>query len=113
MRRGLYSPPHLFHGTRPALAFRGRTGVDRGTELTLGSANAADIERIRLMRPGSAAHAADFDQRSVALKVVCRTGTSLIVQSPDAPSLAPPGWQMTVAAAARRTPPKALWLPIR
>ncbi|MEU3334918.1 kelch motif-containing protein [Streptomyces sp. NPDC006668] len=109
----VYSPPYLFHGVRPRLDLGGRTRASGGDELTLGSADAARITRVRLLRPGSATHVTDFDQRSVALDVIRRAGTSLTVRIPDDPSLVPPGWYMVVATDGGGTPSKALWLRVR
>ncbi|WP_427164643.1 galactose oxidase early set domain-containing protein [Streptomyces sp. C1-1] len=109
----VYSPPYLFHGVRPRLDLGGRTRASRGDELTLGSAEAARITRVRLLRPGSATHVTDFDRRSVALDVIRRADTSLTVRIPDDPSLVPPGWYMVVATDGGGTPSKALWLRVR
>ncbi|MFC8513978.1 galactose oxidase-like domain-containing protein [Streptomyces sp. NPDC057257] len=109
----VFSPPYLFHGARPRLDLGGRTRADRGDDIALRSADAAGITRVRLMRPGSATHVTDFDQRSVALKVIRRTGTSLTVRIPGDPSLVPSGWYMVVATNGDGTPSKALWLHVR
>ncbi|WP_328934998.1 MULTISPECIES: kelch motif-containing protein [unclassified Streptomyces] len=109
----VYSPPSLFHGTRPALTHGGSTEAERGKEVTFDSTDAARITHIRLMRPGSATHVTDFDQRSVALDLIRRTGRSLTVRIPDDPSLVPSGWYMTIATDGRGTPSKAVWLHIR
>ncbi|MFJ4790752.1 galactose oxidase-like domain-containing protein [Streptomyces sp. NPDC088794] len=109
----VFSPPYLFHGARPRFDLAGRNRADRGDALTLRSADAARITRVRLMRPGSATHVTDFDQRSVALDVIRRTGGSLTVRIPDDPSLAPSGWYMVVATASDGTPSKGRWLQVR
>lgn len=109
----VYTPPSLFHGTRPALGHGGRPEAERGEEVTFDSADAAHITRIRLMHPGSATHVTDFDQRSVALDVIRRTGRSLTVRIPDDPALVPSGWYMAVATDGGGTPSKAVWLRVR
>jgi hypothetical protein len=109
----VYSPPYLFHGDRPRLQHAGRSESERGDEVTLGSADAGRITRVRLMRPGSVTHVTDFDQRSVALMVVRHTRASLTVRIPDDPSLVPSGWYMVVATDGNGTPSKALWLHVR
>ncbi|WP_328884300.1 galactose oxidase early set domain-containing protein [Streptomyces sp. NBC_00299] len=55
------------------------------------------ISRVRLIRPGSATHVTDFDQRSVALDITRRADGTLTVRVPEDPSLVPPGWYMVVA----------------
>lgn len=109
----VYSPPYLFHGARPRLKPGGTTDVERGAEVTLGSPDAARITRVRLMRPGSATHVTDFDQRSIALSLVRHTSGSLTVRLPDDPSLVPPGWYTAVATDSSGTPSKAVWLRIQ
>ncbi|MFI5887453.1 galactose oxidase early set domain-containing protein [Streptomyces sp. NPDC051554] len=111
----VYTPPYLFHGARPALARGGRPEAERGEEVTFDSTDTARITRItriRLMRPGSATHVTDFDQRSIALDVIRHTGRSLTVRIPGDPSLVPSGWYMTIATDGRGTPSQALWLHI-
>ncbi|MBC9729210.1 DUF1929 domain-containing protein [Streptomyces sp. TRM68367] len=59
------------------------------------------------MRPGSATHVTDFDQRSVALDITRRGKGSLTVRVPDDAALVPPGWCTAVAVdeeASRRAP---------
>ncbi|MEV6940787.1 kelch motif-containing protein [Streptomyces sp. NPDC051172] len=109
----VYSPPYLFHGARPRLQHDGTTDVPLGDEVTLRTPDAARITRVRLMRPGSATHVTDFDQRSVALKVVRHTDGSLAVRIPGDPSLVPPGWYTVVATDGAGTPSKAVWLHVR
>lgn len=65
------------------------------------------------MRPGSATHVTDFDQRSIALSLVRHTSGSLTVRLPDDPSLVPPGWYTAVATDSSGTPSKAVWLRIQ
>ncbi|WP_328350836.1 DUF1929 domain-containing protein [Streptomyces sp. NBC_00445] len=55
----------------------GRTDVAHGSEVVPHTTGLADISRVRLMRPGSATHVTDFDQRSVALDITRRTGGAL------------------------------------
>lgn len=109
----VFSPPYLFHGVRPRLDLGGRTRAARGDELTLGSADSSQVTRVRLMRPGSATHVTDLDQRSVALDVVHRADASLTVRIPDDPSLVPPGWYMVIATDGSGTPSKGLWLRVQ
>ncbi|MFG2794711.1 galactose oxidase early set domain-containing protein [Streptomyces sp. NPDC048419] len=104
----VYSPPYLFHGAQPRFGLGGATDVRHGDEITLRSPDATGITRVRLMRPGSATHVTDFDQRSVALNVVRHTSGSLTVRIPDDPSLVPPSWYMVIATDGSGTPSKAL-----
>lgn len=92
----VFSPPYLHRGERPDLAPGGRTEVEHGNEVVLRTADPTRISRVRLIRPGSATHVTDFDQRSVALDITRRAGGTLTVRVPDDPSLVPSGWYMAV-----------------
>ncbi|WP_151478533.1 radical copper oxidase GlxA [Streptomyces albicerus] len=110
----VFSPPYLHRGGhRPSLAPGGSTDVEHGTEVSLRTADPARITRVRLMRPGSATHVTDFDQRSVALDITGRGSGSLTVRVPDDGSLVPPGWYMAIATDKVGVPSKAIWLHIR
>ncbi|MFD7815757.1 galactose oxidase-like domain-containing protein [Streptomyces sp. NPDC059785] len=106
----IFSPPYLHHGKRPRLTADGDTETVRGDEIVLRTAHPADIDRVRLMRPGSATHVTDFDQRSVALDITRRTAGALTVRVPEDPALVPPGWYMTVAVDKRGVPSPAVWV---
>lgn len=62
------------------------------------------------MRPGSATHVTDFDQRSIALDITRRAGGTPTVRVPDDSSLVPPGWYMVVATGERDIPSPAVWV---
>ncbi len=105
----IYSPPYLYRGDRPALTAGGQRSVARGGSVTFRSADAARVTRMRLIRPGSATHVTDFDQRSVALRVSHGHG-KLTVRIPEDRSLVPSGWYMVFAVDEAGTPSKAVWL---
>ncbi|MCX5006699.1 DUF1929 domain-containing protein [Streptomyces sp. NBC_00638] len=109
----VYSPPYLFRGVRPHLKHRGGSEITRGGEVTFSTSDAGRITRVRLMRPGSATHVTDFDQRSIALDITRRTSGSLTVRVPDTPSLVPYGWYMAFATDPKGIPSTALWLHVR
>ncbi|GHJ38505.1 galactose oxidase early set domain-containing protein [Streptomyces sp. TS71-3] len=105
----VYSPPYLYHGHRPRLALDGTAKVRRGGRLVLRSPDAGDVATVRLMRPGSATHVTDFDQRSIALRVQHGDGR-LTVTVPEDRSLVPSGWYMVFATDKQGTPSKAVWV---
>jgi hypothetical protein len=111
VRRGLL-PPCLHNGERPHLSLDGKRAVERGDSIALRGRDARRIGSVRLMRPGSATHTTDFDQRSVALTVEERDDDSLTVRVPDDVSLVPPGWYMVFAVDARGDPSKAAWVQV-
>jgi hypothetical protein len=88
----LYSPPYLFHGPRPAIA-TAPTAVTYGQAFTIATPDAAGIQRVALIRPGSVTHAADFDQRYLNLSFTAGSGL-LHAAAPASPNLAPPGYYM-------------------
>jgi hypothetical protein len=83
----IYTPPYLFRGARPVIEDAPPT-ASPGTSFTAtvtGTATSA-----RLIRPGSATHMLNTDQRSVALALATTDGgVSLTV--PNEPALVPPG----------------------
>jgi hypothetical protein len=106
----VYSPPYLYHRDRPRLA-AGQRVVARGGSVSFRSPDARRITRMRLMRPGSATHVTDFDQRSVALTV--RRGHGRVtVRIPGNRTLVPSGWYMVFATDKKGTPSKAVWLQV-
>ncbi|MFF2650068.1 galactose oxidase-like domain-containing protein [Streptomyces sp. NPDC058045] len=108
----VFSPPYLFHGDRPALTATGDTDVARGDTLDFRSENTADIDRMRLMHPGSVTHVTDFDQRSIALTMK-KSGDRIKVTVPTDKSLVPAGWYMVFATDKDNTPSQAQWVHIR
>ena len=91
----MYSPPYLFAGPRPVISGT-PSSVSYGASFQIQTADAATIDEITLIRPGTVSHGVDFDQRSVALPFT--RGTSAItVRAPPSGAHAPPGWYMLFA----------------
>ena len=105
----VYSPPYLYHGRRPELAADGQRAVAHGGRLTFRTADAGRIAKMRLIRPGSATHVTDFDQRSLALRIT-RGHDRLTVRIPRDRALVPSGWYMVFAVDTKGTPSKAVWV---
>lgn len=119
----IYTPPYLFRGgERPQLTTV-PTAARLGGTLTVGTARPADIATARLIRPGSATHATDVEQRSVALDITGRspntddpgtgdprTGGSVTLGLPANANLLPPGWYMLFVTDAKGTPSVARWV---
>jgi len=91
----IFFPPYFNNPGRPALtaAPASLTYDDREFPVSTGSAaQAAAIRKVALIRCGSVTHAADFDQRYVALGFTHRAGTpDLTVEFPGDASILPPG----------------------
>ncbi|MEU4897826.1 kelch motif-containing protein [Streptomyces sp. NPDC044780] len=108
----LYSPPYLFHGSRPELDGTGPRTVKLGAKATYRTADASEIVKMRLIRPGSFTHVTNVEQRSIALDFR-RTKDGVTVRLPKESSLVPPGWYMLSAVDDRGTPSKAVWVKVR
>ncbi|MFI5660897.1 galactose oxidase-like domain-containing protein [Streptomyces sp. NPDC051684] len=105
----VFEPPYLHHGDRPALKVR-QASVHRGGRLALKTRDADRIAKVRLIRPGSATHVTDFDQRSIALDVERRGDGTLTASVPRSSSLVPSGWYMVFGSDRNGTPSKADWV---
>lgn len=81
----IYSPPYVFM-PRPGISSLGSSTVAPGATLTINTPNAASIASdgfVTLMRRTAITHLVDGDQRSVVLRIIGSTGSSLTVQIPD------------------------------
>lgn len=110
----IYEPPYLHQGgERPELrdTARGRETVELGGSVTYRTKDAADIEKMRLLRPGSFTHVTNVEQRSVALDF-SRTDGGVRITLPDEPWLVPPGWYMVTAVDERGVPSESVWLKV-
>nr|WP_230417174.1 galactose oxidase-like domain-containing protein [Micromonospora tarapacensis] len=72
-RLELFSPPYLFRGDRPRLGTV-PPEVKRGEKVSITTADAARIDRLRLIRPGAATHMLNNEQRSVAVEFTAEAG---------------------------------------
>ena len=94
----IFQPAYFSNPARPALANAPRTLCYQQTEFTLSAgttAQAASIRKVALVRCGSATHAADFDQRYVALAFQHVVGTAnLRATYPADPTVLPPGYYL-------------------
>ncbi len=88
----LYSPPYLFRGERPAIS-SAPDALTYGQAFTIDTAQAGEISRVALVRPGATTHAANFDQRYVDL-AFSPGARSLTAAAPADAAQAPPGYYM-------------------
>jgi hypothetical protein len=106
----IYSPPYLFRGPRPVV-----TGVpasvSNGAQLQFESPDAADIAKVVLIRPGSATHEIDTDQRNVPMSFQV-SGSTITAQVPANVNLVPPGYWMLFAVNGSGVPGVAPWVRI-
>jgi len=89
----IFSPPYLFRGPRPTIA-AAPTTVGYGASFQVDSPEAPVVAAAALLRPGSVTHSFNMEQRFVGLVIGAQTGTSLTVQAPPDPNVAPPGYYL-------------------
>lgn len=90
----IYSPPYLFQGPRPKIkAVPGSIGYGGG--FLVRSRQAAEIQRVALIRPTATTHGFNMDQRYVNLDFTL-DGGNLAVDAPVNGNIAPPGYYMLV-----------------
>jgi hypothetical protein len=92
----IFSPPYLFKAdgtpaTRPVIS--SVSTIAYGTTFTVGTASAAQITKVMLVRLSAVTHAFDMNQRGVQLNFSVGSG-SLTVTAPLNTKLAPPGHYM-------------------
>ncbi|GGV72471.1 hypothetical protein GCM10010277_85490 [Streptomyces longisporoflavus] len=84
-----------------------------GARQALHTPDAARIQQGHLMRPGSATHNTDFDQRSIALDITRRDRGGPSVSVPDNHALVPSGWYMFFATDREGVPSQTAWVHVR
>jgi hypothetical protein len=94
LRIEVYSPPYLFKGTRPTLGSV-PTELHYGDSVSVPATTASGStpSKVVIMRPGSATHSMDANQRVLQLASTSATG-GLKATLPTNPNLAPPGWYL-------------------
>lgn len=105
----VYSPPYLFRGPRPGIAWA--PGAVRWNT-TFGVASSdANVNRAVLMAPSATTHATDSNQRSLDVSITRRAdGRGYDVTSPTGPTAAPPGVYMLFLLNDRGVPSVARWI---
>jgi hypothetical protein len=93
----IFSPPYLFNAdgspaTRPVISSV-PTSLAYGATFTVGTAAAAQITKVMLVRLSAVTHAFDMNQRGIGLSFTAGSG-SLAVTAPLNNKLAPPGHYM-------------------
>jgi hypothetical protein len=87
-----FRPPYLFRGPRPKIRSAPKA-VGYGERFTIETPDAAEISRVALVKPGTATHSVNFDQRYVDLSYSNRRGV-LKARVPSKRAKAPPGYYM-------------------
>lgn len=94
LRVEVFSPPYLFKGPRPRVTSK-PTEVRYGASYTIkaAAAHGATLGSAVLMRPGSATHSMDANQRVLKLTTQAASG-GIRITLPINHNLAPPGWYL-------------------
>jgi hypothetical protein len=106
----IYSPAYLFRGPRPIITSAPKR-ARYDAQISIQTPDAADIERVALVRPGSVTHSVNFDQRYVDLHFT--TGEeALSAHVPRTSSEAPPGMYMLFVVDGDGVPSVAKWVKV-
>jgi hypothetical protein len=106
----IYSPPYLFHGSRPRLT-GGPSTLLRGQTGTFKTPDSGSIVKARLMHPSAVTHVTDVQQRSIALTIKHKPGV-VALTIPRGAGLVPTGWYMLFVDNGRGVPSVARWVKI-
>jgi hypothetical protein len=118
----IYTPPYLYDASdrlivddRPAITSVTPSVVNYGDTLTVNYTATSTIGSAVLMRPGSATHAINMDQRLVGLcgpspQPPCTGSGTLTLVVPPNGNVAPPGYYMLFILDAAGVPSKAGWV---
>jgi hypothetical protein len=106
----IFSPPYLFQGPRPVIG-AAPSSLTYGEAFSIASDDAATLSKVVLMRPGSATHSTDIEQRDVELSFTA-AGSTVSATAPSTPNQAPPGWYMLFLVNAQGVPSVASWVHI-
>ena len=99
----IYSPPYLFHGSRPTIAFAPDM-VRHGQRFSVETPDAESIGRVVLIRPMAVTHQTDTEQRVIELSFQAQRD-QLFLAAPDGVepySMAPRGYYMLFRQTANR-----------
>jgi hypothetical protein len=107
-RLELYTPAYLYRGARPVISAAPSTGKLGGT-LSVGTAQAAEIGKVRLIRPSAVTHADNLGQRSVAVDFTAGPD-GLKLTLPSSSAIMPPGYYMLFLVDKQGLPSMARWI---
>ncbi len=107
----IYSPPYLFHGSRPTIAFAPDM-VRHGQRFNVETPDAESIGRVVLIRPMAVTHQTDTEQRVIELPFQAQRN-QLFLAAPDGVepySMAPRGYYMLFILNREGVPSVAKWI---
>jgi galactose oxidase len=88
----IYSPPYLFHGSRPTIT-SAPTSVGYGQSFFVGTPNATSISKVSLIALSSVTHGFNMSQR-ISRPTFSQATGGLNVTAPSNPNMTPPGYYM-------------------
>src|SRR6184192_3319095 len=88
----IYSPPYLFHGSRPTIT-SAPTSVVYGQSFFVGTPDATSISQVTLIALSSVTHGFNMSQR-ISRPAFSQTTGGLNVTAPSNPNTTPPGYYM-------------------
>ena len=117
----IYTPPYLFDAndkpvsSRPVITGVSQSVLGYGAPFSVTYTGTSAIASAVLMRPGSATHAFDMDQRLIGLcgpspQPACTGSGTLSLNTPPNGNLAPPGFYMLFLLDGAGVPSKAQWI---
>src|SRR6266550_6141483 len=89
----VYSPPYLFHGSRPTITSAPTSSIAYGQSFFVGTPNATSISKVTLLALGSVTHGLNMGQR-ISRPAFSQASGGLNVTAPSNPNLAPQGYYM-------------------
>lgn len=101
----IYSPPYLFHGSRPVITAAPVEVGYGGTYPVSATADGATVDRMTLTTASSPTHSLDSNQRYLSLPVNDAT-----ITLPTSSSILPPGWYRLWAVDSQGRPSVASWV---
>ena len=104
----IFSPPYLFQGPRPVIE-SAPSSLGYRQSFQIASADAASVDKIVLMHPGSSTHSLNLEQRALNLEFTAE-GTTLSATSPINGRAAVPGWYMLFLVSDAGVPSIASWV---
>ncbi|WP_292016762.1 galactose oxidase-like domain-containing protein [Marinobacter sp. HL-58] len=93
----IYTPPYAMRNDRPEI-LAAPDALMPGEKFTIQVDQAADIDKVLLIRRTVMTHAVDSDQRTIELPVQSRSGRNLTLRMPEASSVVPAGKYMLFAS---------------
>jgi len=95
----IFKPPYFYNSAiaRPTIS-NAPAVVYYNQGFNVSTPDAANVTAVRLIRPGSATHSFDQDQRLIELSFTVKDATTIRVAAPAHGNIAPPGYYMLFVA---------------